>query len=146
MLFGDLVLDTPELMRPAPADGAPPVRPGPAGRGRPGGRRSATGRTIAELLANLDRRPRLLAIDGPRGPLKATVFGRLVAELPGFGISEAYLGPADEVQSVNWFQAHTEGLERKSNALNAEAWAAETRPVPWIVADYCLDCDLLRSL
>lgn len=103
-------------------------------------------RTVADLLANLDRKPRLLAIEGPRSPLKAAVFNRLVEQLPGFGISEAALEVSDQIDVNRWSPTLAESLERKSEALKARSWQAETLRVPWIVADYFLDADLLRSL
>jgi 2-amino-4-hydroxy-6-hydroxymethyldihydropteridine diphosphokinase len=93
-----------------------------------------TKRTISELLANLDRRPRLLAIDGFDGRRKASVFRRLVEELPGFGVAgKDLVGGSFEI------------LERKAEALRASLWAVESLRVPWIVTDYFLGLDLLRA-
>jgi 2-amino-4-hydroxy-6-hydroxymethyldihydropteridine diphosphokinase len=115
-----------------------------------------TGQTIANLLANLDRRPRLIAIDGERGPLKTAVFERLVEELPGFGISEADLGLDEfehEQASRDEARTHADELRaqlfyyrRKAEALDARRWAAESLRVDWIVVDHSLDRDLIRSL
>ena len=104
-----------------------------------------TGRMIANLLANLDRKPKLIAIDGWNGDRKAEVFDRLVEELPGFGISAADLGPPDEFHAADPFRAVTRDLERKAEILKASRWAVETLRVPWIVADYSLDFDILRA-
>jgi len=104
-----------------------------------------TRRTIAELLADLDRKPRLVAIEGLEGSRKSAVFERLVAELPGFGIAEADLGLPEIGEGETPHQIITEGLERKAEALNARRWAIETLRVPWLVADYFLDFDILHA-
>jgi 2-amino-4-hydroxy-6-hydroxymethyldihydropteridine diphosphokinase len=105
-----------------------------------------TGRMIANLLANLDRKPRLVSIDGPEGGLKETVFSWLVGELPGFGISEADLGPFDEVEADDPVYGVSAGLERKAEALKASRWAVETLRVPWLVTDFALGFDILRAI
>ena len=67
-------------------------------------------------------------------------------ELPGFGISEADLGPLEEVQADDPFHGVSVGLERKAEALKVSRWAVETLRVPWIVSDYALDFDILRAI
>src|SRR5262249_39786385 len=104
-----------------------------------------TKRTIADLLAILDRKPRLIAIDGSEGRRKSTVFRRLVEELPGFGISEADMDLSEEDRGYDPLPPIFDVLERKAKALTASHWAIETLRVPWIVTDYFLGFDLLRT-
>ena len=104
-----------------------------------------TKRTIADLLANLDRKPRLIAIGGSRGRRKSTVFGRLVEELSGFGISEADLEHREEDQGDEPFPAIFDVLNKKAEAIKVSHWAIETLRVPWIVTDYFLGFDIFRA-
>lgn len=101
-----------------------------------------SGRMIANLLANLDRKPRLIAIFGWHGGQREAIFGRLVEELPGFGISDADLGMPDVATADDPSRANYEGIERKAEALKTSRWAVETLRVPWIVTDYSLDIDI----
>jgi 2-amino-4-hydroxy-6-hydroxymethyldihydropteridine diphosphokinase len=104
----------------------------------------STNRTIADLLANLDRRPRLVAINGLPGPRKRAIFQRLVEELPGFGIEEeALVSSQDRV--LDPLQRLFESWDRKIEALKGKIWAVEKLRVSWIVADYDIVLDLRRG-
>jgi len=104
-----------------------------------------TKRTITELLANLDRKPRLVAIDGTDERTRAIVFDRLVEELPGFGIAQAHLGLLEQVEWEVLDPAISQSTEGKADALRKENWEGESLRVPWIVADYFPDFDILRE-
>ncbi len=61
-----------------------------------------SGTMIHDLLANLDRRPRHLALDGATGPFKAAVFRRIVASLRATGLvwSSGESGPVEIVPTT----------------------------------------------
>jgi 2-amino-4-hydroxy-6-hydroxymethyldihydropteridine diphosphokinase len=145
LIHGSGLVDTKDLKVPHPRLAFRRFVIGPLAEIAPAAVDRMTGRTVADLLVNLDRRPRLLAIDGPEGRRKAGVFERLVEELPGFGIAAADLGPAALEGTPPPFAAEFARLEAKADALRASRWAAETLRVPWIVTDYFLDFDLLRA-
>ena len=115
-----------------------------------------TGRTIADLLANLDRKPRLVAIDGPKGlGNRAFSIGLLVEELPGFGISERKSGPGParfarsdggRVRSTAIFDSILERIKAEAGSGGPSNGLVETLRVPWIVTDFdFLGFDLLRA-
>jgi 2-amino-4-hydroxy-6-hydroxymethyldihydropteridine diphosphokinase len=145
LIFGTRFLDTKELRLPHPRLAFRRFVLEPLAEIAPAVVDPLTKRTVADLLANLDRRPRLVAIHGPEGRRTETVFRRLVEELPGFGVSQADLGLPEEFEGEDSYRIVSEGLERKAEALKAKHWAAETLRVPWIVADYFLRFDLLRA-
>ena len=143
LIYGDRFLDTPGLKLPHPRLALRRFVLAPLAEIAPTVVDPMTRRTIADLLANLDRGPRLLAIDGSKGRRKSAVFRRLVDQLPAFGITEADLEPPED-EGHDPLSALVEGLERKAEALNGSHWAIETLRVPWIVADYFLGLDFLR--
>jgi len=134
LIYGCKFLDTPDLKLPHPRLAFRRFVLAPLAQIAPGIVDPMTRRTIADLLANLDRKPRLLALDGPRGKTKATVFRLLIESLPAFGVEESD-DPGDPFERIG----------RKAEALHPGRWAAETLRAPWIVADYCLPLDLLRA-
>ena len=98
LIYASMFLDTRELRLPHPRLAFRRFVLVPLAEIAPNFVDPMTKRRVADLLANLDRKPRLVAIDGPRGARKEAVFSRLVEELPGFGISEADLGRPEEVE------------------------------------------------
>jgi 2-amino-4-hydroxy-6-hydroxymethyldihydropteridine diphosphokinase len=144
LIFGDKFLDSKDLKLPHPRLAFRRFVLAPLAEIAPTVIDRMTNRTIADLLANLDRRPRLLAIDGSNDRLKAIVFGRLIEELPGFGIAQADLeSPPD--RGGDPLLGRFEFLDRKAEVLRASHWAIETLRVPWIVADFDLGLDLRRA-
>jgi 2-amino-4-hydroxy-6-hydroxymethyldihydropteridine diphosphokinase len=143
LIHGTKFLDTKELKLPHPRLAFRRFVLAPLAEIAPTIVDTMTKRTIAELLANLDRKPRLIAIEGSPGRRKSVVFGRLVEELPGFGIASEDLGSPDGREDEPYGDRF-DLLKRKAEALKASYWSQETLRVPWIVADYFLSLDLLR--
>jgi 2-amino-4-hydroxy-6-hydroxymethyldihydropteridine diphosphokinase len=145
LFYAHALIDSEDLTLPHPRLAVRRFVLGPLAELAPNFGEPTTGRTIANLLANLDRKPRLVAIDGWDGDRKAAVFERLVEELPGFGISASDLVPPNEHPISDFYKTIGDDLEQKAEALKATRWAVETLRVPWIVADYSLDFDIFRA-
>jgi 2-amino-4-hydroxy-6-hydroxymethyldihydropteridine diphosphokinase len=145
LIYGTKFLDTKELKLPHPRLAFRRFVLAPLAEIAPTVVETMTKRTIADLLANLDRRPRLVVIDGVEGPRKDAIFERLVEDLPGFGVSEAALDPPGTGQGDDPMIAVADDLERKVQALKASQWAGESLQVPWIVADYFLGPGLFQA-
>jgi 2-amino-4-hydroxy-6-hydroxymethyldihydropteridine diphosphokinase len=146
LYFGHEFLDTEELKIPHPRVAVRRFVLGPLAEIAPNYVAPIMGRRIASLLADLDRKPRLIAIDGSKRAWKAAIFDRLVEELPAFGISEADLAPSEEAEAdEDPYHVVFQSLERKTEALKASRWAVETLRVPWIAADFCLDAEVFRA-
>ncbi|WP_435008080.1 2-amino-4-hydroxy-6-hydroxymethyldihydropteridine diphosphokinase [Tundrisphaera lichenicola] len=103
-----------------------------------------TKRTIADLLANLDREPRFVALHGPDDSRKAAVFHQLEERLPGIGILAADLGRS-EVRADDFYSEDFHASVRKFEALRADRWEAESRGLSWIVTDFFLRLNLMKT-
>jgi 2-amino-4-hydroxy-6-hydroxymethyldihydropteridine diphosphokinase len=144
LIFGTKFLDTKELKLPHPRLAFRRFVLAPLAEIAPSVVDTMTKQTVAELLANLDRQPRFLAIHGASGRRKSTVFERLVEELPAFGIAEedvVGLSTADESDELSV----VETLRRKALVLGTSRWALEALRTPWIVTNYFIGFDLLRA-
>ena len=146
LIFGDAILDTPSLTLPHPRLAFRRFVLAPLAEIAPGRFDPTTGRTVADLLARLDRLPRFLALAGPPGPMKAAVFERLVDDLPAFGLAEADLIPSPVPEAgPEPDRAILAVLERKAEALRPAHWPADRLRVPWVVADFFLEFDVGRA-
>lgn len=134
LIFGCKFLDTPELKLPHPRMAFRRFVLAPLAEIAPTIVDTVSKRTIAELLANLDRRPRFLGLDGPTGPTKGAVFRRLVEELPALPIRESVADRQDPdgVRGSDFFPKMVEALRDGHRA-------AQIVSASWLVADYCLD-------
>lgn len=146
LLFGSRFLHTRELKLPHPRLPFRRFVLEPLAEIAPKAVDVVTGQSVADLLANLERRPRFIAIDGPAGRRRDIVFRRLVDELPAFGVAEADLkspvvgeGDSDSPRIL------AKILEGKVRTLNARLWEVEALRVPWIVADFSLGLDIMRA-
>jgi 2-amino-4-hydroxy-6-hydroxymethyldihydropteridine diphosphokinase len=141
LVFGSTFLDEPDLQVPHPRLAFRRFALAPLAEIAPSLVDPGTMQTIAALLANLDRRPRFLAIDGPPGPNKAALFRRLVDELPGFALIEADV-TSPPLSTADPAEALLDPLRRKADALRPVHWPTEELRVPWIVADFFFDFDV----
>ena len=100
-----------------------------------------TGQTIANLLANLDRTPRLVAVAGPEGRLKATVMARLAEALPALEIAGDPAPPlrSPEERPVERSARLREAFAAKVRSLGAGRRALEAAGGGWAVAGFHLD-------
>jgi 2-amino-4-hydroxy-6-hydroxymethyldihydropteridine diphosphokinase len=112
----------------------------------PGVRDPLTDRTVAELLANLDRRPSYVALDGPTGLLKDRVMSALIAGLPARDLVAVEARPEDRGHGRG--DAPIPGLdalEARAHLLDAGQWTDDPERDRWLVSDFCLALDVRRA-
>lgn len=143
LLFGTTFLETRRLQLPHPRLGLRRFVLDPLAEIAPDLIDPASRQTIAELLANLDRRPRLVALDGPTGLPKASIFRRLVEELPAIGLARDDTEPGT-IGGEGSFRSFLESVDRKLEALHPDRWEIATFAGSWVVADYHLETELVR--
>jgi 2-amino-4-hydroxy-6-hydroxymethyldihydropteridine diphosphokinase len=127
LLFGDQILDTPALLVPHPRMAVRRFVLAPLAEVAPKAVDPLTRRTMAELLANLDRRPRYLALanDGA-----ADLFSRLVAELSAVGLNRGK-------QPSDW--EDLEILDQRARELRADRWTTDLWGGRWVITDFWFD-------
>ncbi len=143
LIFGAKFLDTLRLKLPHPRLAFRRFVLGPLTEIAPAMVDTMTRRTIADLLARLDRRPRLLALAGPPGPSRSSVFRGLIEGLDAFAIGEAEIAEAPDLANDPG-QRSVADFERKAAAVSAALWRRPASRVDWIVSDYCLDREVAR--
>ncbi len=97
-----------------------------------------TGRTVAALLANLDRRPSFVALHH-RCPSRESLFSRLVPRLSAIGFYYGEVPSNDEPGAENWY-------DRRRRELHSENWPAETWGDRLFVTDVWFDEPLREGL
>lgn len=143
LIHGGRSLDTPELVLPHPRMAVRRFVLAPAVEIAPTLADPMTGRTIAQLLAGLDRRPSYLAVDGPAGPLRDALFERLVADLAAAGLRRSDLGPHPD-RRARRRPGGADALEARARPLDVGLWPADRLGERWLVSDFCLGLDHLR--
>ncbi|MEO6807583.1 MAG: 2-amino-4-hydroxy-6-hydroxymethyldihydropteridine diphosphokinase [Isosphaeraceae bacterium] len=110
-----------------------------------------TGRTIAMLLAKLDRRPGYIALDLPQAQCRP-VFQRLVARLTATGLSTGTDSVAAITPRIIPAQFREQDflrlLDLRSQELRANRGPSEVLEDRWLVTEFWLDrlfLDLVRS-
>ncbi len=101
-----------------------------------------SGKTIHQLLTNLDRRPSYVALDAPPGPFRDEIFRRVVSELPSIGLTESAVlanshpyafDGADVWLSRDW----SPEAWAKVRHLRSEEWERRLGTDRWLVTDFC---------
>jgi 2-amino-4-hydroxy-6-hydroxymethyldihydropteridine diphosphokinase len=136
LIFGTRFLDTRELKLPHPRLAFRRFVLEPLAEIAPNIVDTMTMRSIIDLLANLDRKPMLLAFEGPDGALKSTLLTRLVAELPALGLVER-----DLVRHVEPPFDHLDDefkrFEARASALSRDDPSLADRSIGWVITDFC---------
>jgi 2-amino-4-hydroxy-6-hydroxymethyldihydropteridine diphosphokinase len=137
LIFGCKRLHTPELILPHPRMAVRRFVLAPLAEIAPDIVDTRTGLSIEQLLANLDRRPSYVAIDGPPGNLRDEVFHRIVAGLPTVGLRESDLVETDDDDGP--FDLRFPPLLRaKARILEADRWTTTLEKTRWLVTNFTL--------
>jgi 2-amino-4-hydroxy-6-hydroxymethyldihydropteridine diphosphokinase len=152
LLFGDEIIDTPELTVPHPQFSLRRFVLAPAAEVAPRAVEPWTERTVADLLANLDHKPSYLALDRPdldiRGPVPAElsiVFQGVVESLGATRLRRDQLLPRrrflSDPLSIQYAKIRTLG-----RAMATERWSAAALADRWLVSDFSLEREVLRGV
>jgi 2-amino-4-hydroxy-6-hydroxymethyldihydropteridine diphosphokinase len=101
-----------------------------------------TGQTIVQLLANLDRRPSYVALDGPPGPFLEGIFERVTAELPSNGLRVGTIPTVagfrtEDHHGIAFSPYWSPETRAKVLMLGAESWSRRLGDDLWLVTDFC---------
>ncbi len=137
LLFGDEIIDRPDLSVPHPRMGVRRFVLVPLEEIAPDARDPLTGRSISELRANLDRRPSYLALEGWwSAPDKRAALERLVVELNTGCWSQRDLEElAPQIRSLSESSRKPFGLLEVTFGF-LEARKLSSLGDPWIVTDF----------
>jgi 2-amino-4-hydroxy-6-hydroxymethyldihydropteridine diphosphokinase len=139
LLFGDEIIDRPELSVPHPRMGVRRFVLVPLEEIAPDARDPLTGRSISELRANLDRRPSYLALKGWwEHPETSPAYQRISRELDGVGLSlreSLQLGEMYDVFLAVRLKPY-ELLERMAGWLDSRRWTGLEDQ--WLITDFSL--------
>jgi 2-amino-4-hydroxy-6-hydroxymethyldihydropteridine diphosphokinase len=137
LIFGCKRLQSPVLTLPHPRMAVRRFVLGPLAEITPDIVDMRTGLSIERLLANLDRRPSYVAIDGPPGAFRDQIYGRIVGELGAVGLKESDVVETDEAGGP--FDLRFPSLLRaKARFLEADRWKRSLDKTRWLVTDFPL--------
>jgi 2-amino-4-hydroxy-6-hydroxymethyldihydropteridine diphosphokinase len=135
LIFGCKRLITPDLILPHPRMAVRRFVLAPLAEIAPTIVDTRTGLSIEQLLANLDRRPSYVAIDGPPGALRDEVFRRVVAGLSAVCIRESDLVETDE-EGGPFDLRFPPILRAKARSLEVDRWVETLDRSRWLVTDF----------
>lgn len=142
LLFGDHCFDTPELTIPHPRMAVRRFVLAPLAEIAPDSVDSWTGRTVRDLLSNLDRRPSYLALDGFDEDLQRAVFRGVAVQLGGLELSKRRVisRPSSSSDPIEKRFERFQSLARRL-AFNDEAvsWIGQR----WLLSDFCLPLEAM---
>lgn len=142
LIFGNEFLDTPRLKLPHPRLALRRFVLAPLAEIAPSVVEIVSMRRIGDLLANLDRRPRLLALLGPDGRFKSTIHRRLVEDLTAIRIPvEDPRGGREQDSSP--FKDGGDGS--KTGVLRVDQCSPADDRETWMVTDYRPEADRMED-
>ena len=138
LIFGCKFLDTHELKLPHPRLGVRRFVLAPLAEIAPTIVDTTSGLSVAQLLANLDRRPGYVALHGGDGPTRIALYRRLLASLPAaIGLSDA-TPRSSPGPSYETLESALGAIEEQARALSPDRWsAAHDSGVRWWVSPDC---------
>jgi len=138
LLFGGLILETPELTVPHPRMALRRFVLAPLVEIAPQHADPVTGRSLQDLLMNLDRRPNGVVLVGPPGGGKWRLFRRLAEGLQATGLASGAFHPELLARHPDT-PATIAGLnalrERYRSELAAHRWSFDLWGDRWILTD-----------
>jgi 2-amino-4-hydroxy-6-hydroxymethyldihydropteridine diphosphokinase len=144
LLFGDQILDTPELTVPHPRMAVRRFVLAPLAEIAPAAVDPLTGRTVADLLANLDRRPSYVALLDRTIAGGFPLFDRLVEALSAQAICRGELGFGRYLQElglsgISALLAKPELLDLVVRLMVVDRWSGSEERDRWLVSDFWFD-------
>jgi 2-amino-4-hydroxy-6-hydroxymethyldihydropteridine diphosphokinase len=143
ILFGDQILDEPDLIVPHPRFAVRRFVLAPMAELSPEVIDPLTGKTVEDLLSNLDRRPSYVAIDG----LPGSGLPRRIAQR----VSDVLGGLVQSRREPRTPEHEGDPPTRFDQLTSSKVELQKTRDLSWsmpgdrwIVSDYSVDLDLLR--
>jgi 2-amino-4-hydroxy-6-hydroxymethyldihydropteridine diphosphokinase len=130
LIYGCKFLDTPDLSLPHPRLALRRFVLAPLAEIAPDIVDTVSGGRIAELLANLDRRPSYVALHG-EGPLLESVYEGVVSGLSALGVRRGAAVP---------------DIEQENLSIQSKLWPPEWLGERWIVSDFSLEIDCLLGI
>lgn len=100
-------------------------------------------RTVGELLANLDRRPRIVMIDEAMTALIRDLPNQLAGELSGIAIKTNRTNP--QIMEDGPRLGQRIEIQRKTEKMRAAITSVSSDETRWIVFDFALDVPLIRG-
>ncbi len=141
LLFGEMILASPELTVPHPRMLVRRFVMAPVAEIAPEVLEPRTRRTLADLLTNLDRRPGHVVVVGPLGGKRIEIFRRLAESLQAIGICfghqpREFLALQDRPDLAEVLHVHLDSANRD---LGSSRWREEVWGPRWMLTDGWVD-------